>query len=131
MTKIEIIIPDDLIEKIKSTGREESEVVCEALRKLFAVGGMVDMSLRLTLLETKVSDIQSQLDEHRLSSKDDKIVDFDGELKSRHSGKKPLLDCVSYHSLEDVSAVPPPKKEKTIKPSKSVTALSEGFDIKI
>lgn len=129
MTKIEIIIPDDLVAKIKATGREESEVVVEALKKLFSMGAVVDLSLRLTLLETKIADVQSQLDEHRLASSDDIVVDFDGELKSRHAGKKPVLDCTSYHSLEDVSAPHPPKE---VKPTKSkVTKLSEGFDLSI
>lgn len=114
MISIRVSIPERLIEKIDESDLSESEVVIAALDSYFnGTKAATDLHWR-KFIEAKLEDIQNQIDQHRIHSKDDNMVEFDSDLRRRVRGEKPALDIASSESIRvsNPPAVKYPKQNR-------------------
>lgn len=133
MISIRVTIPERLLRKIEDSKLDESEVIIEALNSYFdrSKGSSIDIHWR-KFIEAKLEDLQNQIDQHRMQSSDDNMVELDSDLRKRHLGERAALDVASADTIR-VSNPPPVNHPKP--PNRKCTiqeiTMDDDFDLKL
>lgn len=133
MKKIEIVLPDRLVEAIETSGLEADEIIAQALdsyllfRKNF--GNLKTWKL---VIEGKIISLQDQVDSMRTHLTSDIGTFFDSDLADRNKGNKsPLALPSEGNSVESIHVHKPKiqsgKKGKPKKPSKEEVDVDINF----
>lgn len=137
MINIRVSIPERFLDKINDHELDESDLIAAALDKFFNTDSSLNLNLVLwqKYIETKIADLQLQIDDHRKVSTDDSMVELDTDLRQRVRGEKSPLELVSSESIrltsplaqsQKVVSTPLASQRKSI-----VDELTDDLDLRL
>lgn len=111
MIQIRVTIPDRLAKLLDECELEESEIIIQALDKFFInKERCIDTIQWKSFIESKLIDLQNQIDAHRNSSGNHDTV-LDSNVTKRGNG---LQDPLAISTPDDIRATTPSIKVKKI-----------------
>jgi len=110
MIQLRVTIPDRLASKLEESDLEESEIITQALDKYFLNRTSLDTIQWQSHIESKIIDLQNQVDVHRNNGgKHDTVLD--SNATKRGSGQQ---DPLAVSAPDDIRRTIPTVKVKKI-----------------
>ena len=122
--KIEIDLSEFEVRKIKEIDSDVESFIHTAINKIILKYDDVWKKH----IELRIAQLQQELDDHRLTTKDEVTVELDSNVTKRANGAKTPLDSNDFAELQQLEVIPERKSSSKNKMSK-IPKVEGTFDL--